>query len=143
MASVNKAIILGHVGKDPEIRYLPNGDAGANFSIATSEKWKDKSTGELVEQTEWHRCNAFGKLAEIIEKWVTKGMLVYVEGAIKTRKWTDKDGVERYTTEIRLDKLQMCGGKSDPEPRREPAREQRPAPSKAASFDDLDDDIPF
>jgi single-strand DNA-binding protein len=110
MSSVNKAIILGHVGKDPEIKYLPSGDAVTNLSIATSEKYKDKS-GEQKESTEWHRISFFGKLAEIAGQYLKKGSLCYVEGRITTRKWTDKDGNERYSTEIVANSMQMLDGK--------------------------------
>lgn len=158
MASLNKATIIGHLGKDPETRYLPSGDAVANFSVATSERWKDKTSGEDKEATEWHRVNAFGKLAEIAGEYLKKGSQVYVEGQLRTRKWTDKDGVERYSTEIRMDKLVMLNrpagerGGDDREERparnakrEEPARGARQADPKkpAGKFDDLEDDIPF
>lgn len=136
MASVNKAIILGNLGDDPEVRYMPNGDAACNFRVATTEKWKDKG-GEQKEQTEWHRVSFFGKQAEICGEYLKKGSAVYVEGRIHTRKWTDKEGQERYTTEIRGDRMQMLGGKGDA---------SKPAPAKAAKAgapDEMDDDIPF
>ena len=110
MASVNKVILIGNLGRDPEVRYLPSGDAVANFSIATTDKWKDKS-GEMQEQTEWHRIAFFGRQAEICGEYLRKGSQVYVEGRLQTRKWTDKDGHERYTTEIRGDRMQMLGGR--------------------------------
>ena len=144
MASVNKAIIIGNLGRDPETRFLPNGDAVCNFSIATTEKWKDKS-GEMKESTEWHRISAFGKTAEVCGEYLRKGSSVYIEGRIQTRKWTDKDGNDRYTTEIRCDRMQMLGGKSQGDtPQREPAA-SKPAESKPAAggFDDMPDDIPF
>jgi len=100
MSSVNKVIIIGNVGQDPEIRQTQNGDAIANLSIATSESWKDKNTGERKEKTEWHKVSIFGKTAEIVEKYVNKGSKLYIEGQLQTRKWTDKDGNERYTTEV-------------------------------------------
>jgi single-strand DNA-binding protein len=110
MASVNKAIIVGNLGKDPEVRYMPSGDAVANITVATSSKYKNKA-GELVEETEWHRISFFGKLAEVVGQYLKKGSSVYVEGRIKTRKYTDKDGVERYATDIVASEMQMLGGK--------------------------------
>ncbi|RJP82765.1 MAG: single-stranded DNA-binding protein [Desulfobacteraceae bacterium] len=112
MAGINKAIIVGRVGKDPEIRYFQDGKAVANFTIATSEEWKDKATGEKKEKTEWHRIVAFGRLGEICGEYLSKGKQVYIEGQIKTRSW-DKDGITRYTTEIVADKMQMLGTKGD------------------------------
>ena len=113
MASVNKVILVGNVGKDPETRYAPNGDAICNISIATTDSWKDKATGEKKEMTEWHRVSFFGKLAEIAGQYLRKGSAVYVEGSLRTRKWQDKEGQDRYTTEIRADQMQMLGGKSE------------------------------
>lgn len=113
MSGVNKAIIVGRIGQDPEIRYMPNGSAVANISVATSEKWKDKQTGQQQEATEWHRVVVFGKLAEICGEYLRKGSEVYFEGKLKTRKWTDQQGVEKYTTEIIVDingQMQMLGG---------------------------------
>lgn len=136
---LNQAQLIGHLGRDPEVRYMPNGDAVASFSIATAEKWKDKQTGESKEQTEWHRISAFGKLAEIVERFLQKGSLVYVSGKIVTRKYTDKDGVEKYTTEIRANEMKMLGGNRTEE--QKPA--QKPAPQKSSGFDDLPDDLPF
>ena len=146
MASVNKAIIVGNLGKDPEVRYTASGEAMCNITVATSENWKDKATGEKKELTEWHRISFFGKLAEIAGQYLKKGSQVYVEGSIRTRKWTDKEGQERYTTEIKMDQMVMLGGKSDGGQR--PARdgEYQPAPDKSKpkpSFDDLESDIPF
>lgn len=153
MASVNKVILVGNLGKDPEVRYTASGEAMCNFTLATTESWKDKSSGEKKELTEWHRVSFFGKLAEICGQYLKKGSQVYVEGSLRTRKWTDKEGQERYTTEIRGAEMTMLGGKSsgssgqgqdadqggyDPAPRR-PAPTSRPKPS----FDDLGDDIPF
>lgn len=136
MSSVNKAIILGNVGKDPEIRYSADGKAIANFSVATSSSWKDKA-GAKQEQTEWHRISAFGKLAEIIGEYIKKGSQIYIEGRIQTRKWTDKDGVEKYSTEVIADQMTMLGG-----PKLEaPAKPAAKAP--AGKFDDMSDDIPF
>lgn len=157
MASVNKVIIVGHLGRDPEMRYLPSGEAVANFSVATSESWKDKATGEKQERTEWHRVNFFGKTAEVAGQYLKKGSLIYVEGSLQTRKWTDKEGIEKFTTEIRGDRLQMLGGKGE---RQDSDREQAPAkpaaPSRSAAparsgaaapagggFDDMADDVPF
>jgi single-strand DNA-binding protein len=162
MASVNKVIIVGNLGKDPEMRSFPNGDQVANVSIATTDRWKDKTSGEMKEATEWHRINFNGRLAEIVGQYLKKGSQVYVEGSLRTRKWTDKDGVEKFTTEIRADQMQMLGsrqgmgggasegddggGYSAPRaaPAARPAPAAKPAPAKAASgFDDMDDDIPF
>ena len=152
MASVNKVILIGNLGRDPEVRYLPNGDAVANLNLATTEKWKDKA-GEAQEQTEWHRIAFFGRQAEICGEYLRKGSSIYVEGRLQTRKWTDKEGVERYTTEIRGDRMQMLGGRSgsanfdnttrEPEPATAPAASGQPAQKKSGGFDDLDDDIPF
>lgn len=111
MASLNKAIIIGHLGRDPETRYAADGTPITHFSVATSESWKDKTSGEKKESTEWHRINTFGKLADICGQYLKKGALVYLEGKITTRKWTDKDGVDRYSTEIRADQMTMLGGK--------------------------------
>jgi len=146
MASVNKAIILGNIGKDPEVKYTASGEAICNITVATSESWKDKATGEKKELTEWHRISFFGKLAEICGQYLKKGSQVYVEGSIRTRKWTDKEGQERYTTEIRGDEMKMLGGKPEGlqrtqgnEGRSEQQQKSKPKPS----FDDLGDDIPF
>ena len=148
MASVNKVIIVGNLGKDPETRYAPNGDAICNITVATTDSWKDKATGEKKELTEWHRISFFGKLAEICGQYLKKGSQVYVEGSIRTRKWTDKDGQERYTTEIRGDEMKMLGSKSDGGQRNQDSEptDYAPAPAKnkpKPSFDDLGDDIPF
>jgi single-strand DNA-binding protein len=158
MASVNKVIIVGNLGKDPETRYLPNGDAVCNVTVATSESWKDKATGEKKEITEWHRIVFFRRLAEIAGQYLKKGSSVYIEGRIRTRKWQDKEGQERYTTEIEASEMQMLGGRQgmgapssgDSEyggsmPSSAPAAPSaaRSAPAKKASFDDMDDDIPF
>jgi single-strand DNA-binding protein len=155
MASVNKVILIGNLGRDPEIRYMPSGDAVATLNLATTEKWKDKS-GEAQEQTEWHRISFFGRQAEICGEYLRKGSSIYVEGRLQTRKWTDKDGNERYTTEIRGDRMQMLGGRSgaagfdnttrEPEPATAPSSPGaagKPATKKSGGFDDLDDDIPF
>lgn len=151
MASVNKAIIVGNLGKDPEVRYTATGEAMCNITVATSENWKDKATGEKKELTEWHRISFFGKLAEIAGQYLKKGSQVYVEGSIRTRKWTDKEGQERYTTEIRGDEMKMLGvkpGGDQPAASNDyahvPARQETSKPAAgSASFDDLGDDIPF
>jgi single-strand DNA-binding protein len=150
MASVNKVILIGNLGADPETRYLPSGDAVTNIRIATTENWKDKS-GERQEHTEWHRVSFFGKTAEIAAEYLKKGSPVYVEGRIRTRKWQDKEGQDRYSTEIVADRMQLLGGRgagggATGEPvGREPAAA---APAKAqksggGAFDEMDDDIPF
>lgn len=152
MASVNKVILVGNLGRDPEMRYLPSGEAIANLAIATSRKYKNKA-GEMVEETEWHRVTFFGKLAEIAGQYLKKGRSVYVEGRIKTDKYTGKDGVEKYSTQIIANEMQMLGGR---EGMGEPSGEageaagySRPAPRPApvakssSGFDDMDDDIPF
>ncbi|MHB1247540.1 MAG: single-stranded DNA-binding protein [Sulfuriferula sp.] len=156
MASVNKVILVGNLGKDPEVRYAPSGDAIANVTLATTENWKDKN-GEKQEKTEWHRVSFFGKTAEVVGQYLKKGSQVYVEGRIQTRKWTDKEGQERYTTEIVADKMQMLGSRggsasmdNDSGESRRPAA-ARPAAtsnspankSSGSSFDDMEDDIPF
>jgi single-strand DNA-binding protein len=158
MASVNKVIIVGNLGRDPETRYMPNGEAVTNIAVATTEKWNDKASGEKKELTEWHRITFYRKLAEIAGQYLRKGSQVYVEGRLQTRKWTDKEGVERYTTEIIADTMQMLGGRqgaggsapmdddygSAPAPRQSAAPAPRPAASKPApNFSDMDDDIPF
>ena len=112
MASVNKVIIVGNLGRDPETRYMPSGDAMTNIAVATTDKWKDKTSGEQKEATEWHRIAFFGKLAEIAGQYLKKGSQVYIEGKLRTRKWTDKEGVEKYTTEIIADTMQMLGGQT-------------------------------
>ncbi|WP_026224729.1 single-stranded DNA-binding protein [Methyloversatilis thermotolerans] len=111
MASVNKVIIVGNLGRDPETRYAPNGDAICNITVATTDSWKDKQTGERKEQTEWHRISFYGRLAEIAGQYLRKGSPVYVEGSLRTRKWQDKEGQDRYTTEIRADQMQMLGSR--------------------------------
>lgn len=136
MASVNKAIVVGNVGRDPEMRYTQSGEAVCNFNIATTETWKDKS-GQKQEQTEWHRISMFGKQAEIAGQYLKKGSIVYIEGRIQTRKWTDKEGQERQTTEIRADRMQMLGGRDEKQ------QQSKPTQSEASSSDFGDDDIPF
>ena len=146
MASVNKVILVGNLGADPETRFLPNGDAVCNIRIATSESWKDKQTGDKKEATEWHRVVFFRQLAEIAGKYLKKGASVYVEGKITTRKWQDKEGTDRYTTEITGNEMKMLGGGRQDgdsgertQQRREPERKE-PA-KKSDPFDD--EDIPF
>ena len=152
MASVNKVIIVGNLGADPETRYLPSGEAVTNIRVATTDKWKDKASGEMKEATEWHRVSFFGRLAEVAGEYLKKGSQVYVEGSLRTRKWQDKEGQERYTTEIVADRMQMLGsrqGGGDAAARmgdaKEPvtAGEAKGAKKPAGKFDDLDDDIPF
>ena len=149
MSSLNKATLIGHLGRDPETRYLPSGEAVTNFSVATSETWKDKQSGERREATAWHRISTFGKLAEIAGQYLVKGSLVYIEGKIATRKYTDKNGAEKAATELRADTMKMLGPRQDSQGQR-PAPAARPAaqPQAAAAtsgqgFDDMDDDIPF
>lgn len=147
MASVNKVILIGNLGRDPEIRYMPSGDALASLAVATTHTWKDKS-GEKQEQTEWHRVSMFGRLAEIAGEYLKKGSQVYIEGRIQTKKYTDKDGVEKYSTEIIANEMKMLGGRDagSSEPRQAPqqqARQPAPAAQQGGSFDDLEDDIPF
>ncbi len=144
---VNKAIILGSLGQDPDIRYTAGGAAVANISIATNEQWKDKESGEMQERTEWHRVVFFGRLAEIVGEYLRKGSQVYVEGRIQTRKWQDKEGQDRYTTEIVASEMQMLGSKSGGSTAsfdQTPQHENAAAPASAkSSNDDFDDDIPF
>lgn len=135
MASMNKAIIIGHLGKDPETRYMTDGAEVCNFSVATSEQWTDKVSGEKKEATEWHRINVFGKLAGICGQYLKKGSLVYIEGKITTRKWKDKEGLDRYTTEIRADQMKMLGGK--------PEEPKAGGGSSKIAGTDLQDDPPF
>lgn len=147
MASLNKVQIIGNLGRDPEIRYMPSGDAIANIAVATSYKTKDKNTGEQKEYTEWHRISFFGRLAEIVGQYLQKGSSVYVEGRLQTRKYTDKDGIEKYATEIIAENMQMLGntkqqdGHSEPPQRRAVPTGGSPRP--APNFSDMDDDIPF
>lgn len=160
MASVNKVIILGNLGRDPETRYTTGGDAVTNLRIATSEQWKDKN-GEKQEKTEWHAVVLFGRQAEIAGEYLKKGRSVYIEGRLQTRKYTDKEGIEKYSTEVVADRMQLLGGKGDggggggdadfgggapaaspSAPRREGAASPRPAAAKK-NTEDFDDDIPF
>jgi single-strand DNA-binding protein len=139
---VNKVIVVGNLGQDPETRYMPSGSAVTNLRVATNESWKDKQTGEQKDRTEWHRVAMFGRLAEIAAEYLRKGSQVYIEGKLRTRKWQDKDGNDRYTTEIVADEMQMLGGRSGGGA---PAMSDSPPESAAAqpSGDDFDDDIPF
>ena len=145
MASVNKVIIVGNLGRDPEVRSFPNGDRVANVAIATTDKWKDKQTQEPRESTEWHRVQFTGRLAEIVEQYLRKGSQVYVEGSLRTRKWTDKDGVEKYSTEIRADQMQMLGGRAEGQSQAPAAAPRQAVPARQASsgFEDMSDDVPF
>lgn len=149
MASVNKVILVGHSGRDPEIKYLPSGMAVCDISIATSSKRKNKATGETVEETQWHRVKFFDKLAEIVGEYVTKGVPLYVEGRLTYGKFTNKDGNEVNTTDIIADSMQMLGKKEqtqqaprDQVPKAEPQR-TAPAPSNGSGFENMDDDLPF
>jgi single-strand DNA-binding protein len=153
MASVNKVILVGNLGRDPEVRYMSGGDAVCNITVATSESWKDKNSGERKEVTEWNNVVLYRKLAEIAGEYLTKGSSVYIEGSLRTRKWTDKEGVEKYTTEIIASEMKMLGAKpsggndrggeqqqrSKPAPAAQRQQASRPAPN----FSDMDDDIPF
>lgn len=153
MASVNKVIIVGNAGKDPELRYNPNGKAFCSLSIATTRNWKNKDTGEKQEETEWHRVVFNDKLAEIVGEYVKKGKSLYVEGRLRTRKWQDKDGRDTYTTEIIAESMQLLGSKDGdaPSPAPRPTHGDRPGGPKNRTataqtntgFDDMDDDIPF
>ena len=170
MASINKVILIGNLGRDPEVRYTPSGAAVCNVSVATTRNWKDKNSGDKVEETEWHRVVFYDRLAEIAGEYLKKGRPVYVEGRLKTRKWQDKDGKDNYTTEIVAEQMQLLGGReggggggyggnqggpedysqeapsapSRPAARPAPAPAPRPAPTKSSTgFDDMDDDMPF
>jgi single-strand DNA-binding protein len=167
MASVNKVILIGNLGRDPEVRYAPSGSAICNVTLATSRQWKDKTSGDKQEETEWHRITFFDRMAEIAAEYLKKGRPVYVEGRLKTRKYTDKDGVEKYATDIVATDMQLLGGRegggmgggmggddmgepparaprsAPPARSAAPAPAQRPAPKASTGFDDMDDDIPF
>jgi single-strand DNA-binding protein len=144
MASVNKVILVGNLGRDPEIRYLPSGDAVATLNIATTETWKDKN-GEKQEKTEWHRVSMFGRLAEIAGEYLKKGSQVYIEGRIETRKYTDKDGVEKYATEIKASEMKMLGGRAQSGDSAASGSDSSPArtPASAPPSGLEEDDIPF
>jgi single-strand DNA-binding protein len=149
--SLNSVTLIGFVGKDPEIRHMSNGKMVAGFSLATSERWKDKTSGEMQEKTEWHRCVAFDRQAETISEYVQKGSYLHVTGKLATRKWQDKDGSDRYTTEINAQSIIFLDRKSDDRPSERPAAQpadrpapQRPKPASASGgFDNMDDSIPF
>jgi len=158
MASVNKVILIGNLGKDPETRYMPNGEAVTNITVATTESWKDKASGEKQEKTEWHRVTFYRRLAEIAGEYLKKGSQVYIEGRLETRKWQDKEGKDRYTTEIIANEMKMLGsrsGQGDPSGRERggETREQAPAgegrsgasakSKPPGQIADMDDDIPF
>ena len=155
MASVNKVILVGNLGRDPENRYLPSGEQVTGIAVATTDRWKDKATGEQKEATEWHRVSFFGKLAEIAGQYLKKGSQVYIEGRLRTRKYTDKEGIDRYATEIIADTMQMLGsrqgagevpddwGNSKPSSRPAPKGSARTQERYQPVLDDLDDDIPF
>lgn len=145
MASVNKVILVGNCGRDPEMRYLPNGKAACSISIATSSRRKDKQTGETIEDTQWHRVVFYERLAEIAGEYVKKGKPVYVEGRLKYGKYTDKDGVEKNTCDIVATELQLLGGRDEGQQERPAAKPAaKPAQGRPSSgFDDMDDDVPF
>src|SRR3954469_5518133 len=162
MASVNKVIIIGNLGRDPEVRYTPNGSAVCNIGVATTRSWKNKDSGDKVEETEWHRVVFYDRLAEIAGESLKKGRSVYVEGGLKTRKWQDKDGAEKYTTEIIAEEMKMLGGREGmgggaeegggggggssyerPGPASRPSPASKPAAKSSTGFDNMDDDIPF
>ena len=161
---VNKVILVGNLGKDPEVRYTPGGSAVANVTIATSDQWKDKQSGERQERTEWHRVVFFGRLAEVVSEYVKKGQQIYIEGSLRTNKWQDQSGNDRYTTEIIANEMQMLGGRSGgggggfdqgmdqsaPQQRQAPqtqsgSQQNAPAsaPAQGGAFEEFDDDIPF
>ena len=153
---VNKVTLIGNLGNDPEVRYGKNGNAVANVSLATAESWRDKDSGEQQERTEWHRVVFFGRLAEIVSEYLHKGSQVYVEGRLQTNKWQDKEGNDRYTTQIVANEMQMLGGRSGASANKEPAPNKDPAPDSPVDsspkqtqplaespVDDFDEDIPF
>lgn len=144
MAGVNRVIIIGHLGNDPEIRTMPNGEMIANISVATSESWTDKNTGEKKTQTEWHRIVLYRRLAEIAGQYLKTGSQVYIEGRLKTRKWQDSNGQDRYTTEIQGDNLQMLGSRQDEPKQQAKSSKEKPEPLSAmAEQDGFSDGIPF
>ena len=151
---INKVILIGNLGKDPETRYMPNGGAVTNLTIATSDNWKDKQTGQMVDRTEWHKVVFFNRLGEIAGEYLKKGSKIYIEGRLQTRKWQDQNGQDRWSTEIVGNDLQMLDGKGDPhkpqeqsQPQQQSAQQSAPqnAPQAAdgGGYDDFDDDIPF
>ena len=150
MSSLNKVTIIGRLGADPENRYMPNGEQVTSISIATSEHWRDRTTGEQREATEWHRVSFFGKLAEIAAQYLRKGSQVYVEGRLRTNRFTDKDGIERFRTDIIANEMKMLGSRpsadgmaDDRETSRPASGFSQPSPSRPPNFSDMDDDIPF
>jgi single-strand DNA-binding protein len=149
MRGVNKVIIVGSLGQDPEVKYMPSGGAVTNISVATSEAWKDKNTGQKNEKTEWHKIVLFNNLGEIAGEYLKKGSKVYIEGSLRTRKWQAQDGTDRYTTEIVAGEMQMLDGKqesSSPQrdkPKSMPTSQQPNQQAPTAGFDDFEDDIPF
>lgn len=160
MASVNKVILVGNLGRDPEVRYMPSGEAVANLTVATTDKYKDKS-GQMQESTEWHRVSFFGRTAEVCGEYLAKGTQIYVEGSIRTRKYTDKEGVEKYATEIRGERMQMLGARKGGDAGNQGSQnasgnaandyarqsggsaQQKSGGGTSGGFDDMDDDIPF
>lgn len=163
---VNKVILVGNLGGDPDVRYMPNGNAVTSVTLATTDTWKDKQTGQQQERTEWHRVVFFGRLAEVVGEYLRKGSQIYVEGALRTRKWQDQSGNDRYTTEVVVDmtgQMQMLGGSGNanqgqrqqpaqpqqqqprrqPDPAQAPGAQAQPRPQSSPNFDDFDDDIPF
>ena len=147
--SLNKVILIGNLGRDPEVRYMPNGEAVCNFSIATSETWNDRQTGQRQERTEWHNITLYRRMAEVAGQYLKKGSLVYIEGRIQSRKYTDKDGIERTAYEIIGNEMKMLGGKAEGSSESAntakppaPPRRQTPA-APAQPVDDIDDDVPF
>ena len=143
---VNKVILIGNLGKDPEVRYMPSGSAVANVTVATSEQWKDKQSGERQERTEWHNVVFFNRLAEIAGEYLKKGSKIYVEGSLRTRKWQDKNGVDRYTTEIVANEMQMLDGRgfaADSAGGKETQPASQPREKAVAEAGEFDDDIPF
>jgi single-strand DNA-binding protein len=150
MSSLNKVQLIGNLGCDPETSYMPNRECVTRFSLATSEKWIDKQSGEKKEKTEWHNITAFRKVAEICGQYLKKGSSIYCEGKLQTQKYTDKDGIEKYATKIIIDAMQMLGGRSDdqakgdaPSPQAKSNPPAQPQPEAQTVIDDLDDDIPF
>lgn len=146
---INKVILIGNLGNDPDIRYTASGSAVANISLATAESWRDKATGEQQERTEWHKIVFFGRLAEIVGEYLKKGSQIYIEGRLQTRKWEDKEGKDRWTTEIVANEMQMLGRRGDSSPSFDQSEPARPATAKAGGLAetsdtaDFDDDIPF
>ena len=144
---INKVLLIGNLGQDPEVRYTPNGNAIANVVLATSSAWRDKQSGELNERTEWHRIVFFNRLAEIVNEYLNKGSKIYVEGSLRTRKWQDKSGVDRYTTEIIANEMQILDNRNSsqqaPKPKVETQATEAESTAASQSFENFDDDIPF